>query len=303
MTNTSAMIALQSLRQTTAALETANQRVATGLRIADASDSPAYWSIATTARSDNSALGVVRDALALGESTVSVTNAGLEGVRSGLERVRDLLVSARTPGADRAAIQTEVGGLLDDVEAIAQSATINGENLLSVDSSATGYNPTASVVGSFERNGTAVTVSTIDLNVDDIKLVDPAGGTADGILDQSRTSGGTSVAVTAIDIGSLTDSAADMTTLDETIAIVDAALTDVISAQNSVGSVLSRIETQSTFISALMDANERAIGTLVDADMEAESTRLRMLQTQQQLAVQSLAIANSSSQSVLALFR
>ena len=45
-----------------------------------------------------------------------------------------------------------------------------------------------------------------------------------------------------------------------------------------------------------MKANDRTIGTLVDADIEEESTKLKALQTQQQLAVQALSIANSGSQ-------
>ena len=57
------------------------------------------------------------------------------------------------------------------------------------------------------------------------------------------------------------------------------------------------------FVDTLMKANDRAIGTLVDADIEEESTKLKALQTQQQLAVQALSIANSASQNVLSLFR
>jgi flagellin len=70
-----------------------------------------------------------------------------------------------------------------------------------------------------------------------------------------------------------------------------------------MGSVSSRIATQQTFVKALIDSNTSAIGTLVDANMEEESTKLKALQTQQQLAIQSLGIANSSSQNILALFR
>jgi flagellin len=303
MTNTSAMIALQTLRQINESLDTTSTRVSTGLRIANASDSPAYWSIATETRSDNGALSVVRDALSLGEATASVTAAGLEGVRDGLERVRNLLISARAPGVDRAAIQTEISGLLSDIQGTAQSATVNGQNLLSVDSSATDYNQTASVVGAFERTGSGVSISTIDLSVDNIKLIDPAGGTAAGILDQDRTAGGTTSAVTAVDVSTLTDASADMTTLDEFIQITDAALSDVIDAETEVGSAQFRIEAQMDFVGALMDANDRAVGALVDADMEAESSRLRALQTQQQLAVQALSVSNASMSNVLALFR
>ncbi|WP_272936972.1 flagellin, partial [Agrobacterium pusense] len=44
-------------------------------------------------------------------------------------------------------------------------------------------------------------------------------------------------------------------------------------------------------------------GRLVDAEMNEESTKLKALQTQQQLAVQALSIANNDSQSILSLFR
>ena len=57
------------------------------------------------------------------------------------------------------------------------------------------------------------------------------------------------------------------------------------------------------FAQSLIDLNTSSIGSLVDANMEEESTKLKALQTQQQLAVQSLSIANSSSQNVMTLFR
>ena len=91
--------------------------------------------------------------------------------------------------------------------------------------------------------------------------------------------------------------------IDAYVKIVDGALTETITAQNRVGVNLSRAESQENFVSALIDANDRAVGALVDADMEEESTKLRALQTQQQLAVQSLSIANTSAQNVLSLFQ
>ena len=45
------------------------------------------------------------------------------------------------------------------------------------------------------------------------------------------------------------------------------------------------------------------MSSLVDADMNEESTRLQALQVQQQLGVQALSIANQSSQQILRLFQ
>jgi flagellin len=91
--------------------------------------------------------------------------------------------------------------------------------------------------------------------------------------------------------------------LKDYISIVDSALTDVTSAASDLGAVKTRIGMQADFVSNLMDAVTKGIGQLVDADMNTESTRLQALQVQQQLGVQSLSIANQSSQQILSLFR
>ena len=104
-------------------------------------------------------------------------------------------------------------------------------------------------------------------------------------------------------IAALTDSAADQTTLDGYIAQVTAAINSVASAAADLGAVKNRISTNTDFVKTLMDSVDRGVGQLVDADMNAESTRLQALQTQQQLGVQALSIANQNSQSILSLFR
>jgi flagellin len=73
-TNRAAMTALQSLNMTSAKLESTQQRISTGLRVSTATDNAAYWSIATTMRSDNSSLSTVTDALGLGAATVDVSS-------------------------------------------------------------------------------------------------------------------------------------------------------------------------------------------------------------------------------------
>ncbi|MCK9908092.1 hypothetical protein MXD81_03050 [Microbacteriaceae bacterium K1510] len=70
-----------------------------------------------------------------------------------------------------------------------------------------------------------------------------------------------------------------------------------------LGATKTRIDSNANFVKSLRDAIDRGVGQLVDADMNAESTRLQALQVQQQLGIQALSIANSSSQSILSLFQ
>ena len=75
------------------------------------------------------------------------------------------------------------------------------------------------------------------------------------------------------------------------------------SAAQAFGTAQSQTESQQSFLNNLIDSLETGVGALVDADITAESARLNALQTQQQLATQSLSIANQSTQSILSLFK
>ncbi len=90
---------------------------------------------------------------------------------------------------------------------------------------------------------------------------------------------------------------------DSALADIENLIQTAIDSAASFGSVQGRIETQSDFISGLTDALKSGIGTLVDADMEETSARLQALQVQQQLATQSLSMANQAPQQLLSLFR
>jgi flagellin len=413
MTNASAMTALKTLQMTNKSLDQTENRISTGYKVATASDNAAYWSIATTMRSDNKALSTVQDALGLGAATVDVAYTAMDSVKDVLDQIKTKLVSASQPGVDKAKIQSDITELQKQLTTYANSASFSGNNWLSVDTGSTGYSATQSVVSSFNRSSdNQVSISTIDINIQDISLFD-ADATGKGLLEDSGTAAvGTSTgtyALTAGDLdngGTLTvkvkvdgkEQSIDMTVADTTsftidnlvaglnaglkgataskdgsgqlvltsdsigasasvelgavsgtkadgtaastaptigismaaaakgaatggigimdiditstganlatyTAVVEAMSQKVTTAAANLGSVKSRIDMQQDFVKNLMDAVDRGVGALVDADMSQESTRLQALQTQQQLGIQALSIANSNSQSILSLFR
>ncbi len=301
MTNPSAMTALRSLQATNKELQATQNRISTGLEVETASDNAAYWSIATTMRSDNKALSTVQDALGLGAAKIDTTYTGLTSTLDVVGEIKVKIVAAREPGVDRTKIQAEITELQSQLFAIAESASFSGENWLAVDSSAVGYAQIKSIVSSFTRDSSGVSVQTIAIDTASTELFDAADQS--GILDSTFTTTGAGAVTVSVFNLDVTDPTIDDTDIDDMISNVDSALLAVTTAASDVGAVKKRVSMQQDFVSSLIDAIDRGIGTLVDADMSKESTRLQALQVQQQLGIQSLTIANASAQSILSLFQ
>lgn len=303
MTNVSAMTALQSLNATNKSLDTTQARISTGYRVGSAEDNAAYWSIATTMRSDNGALSTVKDALGLGAATIDVAYTGMNKAIEVTKEIKNKLVAARQPGIDRAKVQSEVAELQNQLLSISESSVFSGENWLSVDSSAATYNSTKSIVASFTRSGGSVSIGTISIDLTTTELID--ANDQSGILDSedTTTNGGVTYSVTTLDISTLTDTDDDLADLEQMISWVDDGISSMTTAASNLGAVKQRTTMQKEFVASLMDAISRGVGTLVDADMNEESTRHQALQIQQQLGIQALSIANQNSQQILSLFR
>lgn len=306
ITNNSAIAALQTLRNVNGSLRDTQQRVSSGYRVDKAADNAAYWSIATTMRSDNKALSAVSDALGLGAAKVDTAYTAMSSAIDVVSEIKAKLVAASEKGVDRAKVQEEIDQLQDQLLSIARSASFSGENwMIAIDQT------TRSVVSSFVRDGSGnVKVTMTDYVARSSNLLDSntmfgawaTGGSLEnlneGILGTSagKVSG---QSVYALDITTLTTSGGIGNALQD----VEQALGMMVATASELGSLQKHIAMQEDFVSTLSDSVDSGVGRLVDADMEAESSRLSALQTQQQLAVQSLSIANSAPQNILSLFR
>jgi flagellin len=287
-TNFAAMTALQSLNATNRALEKTQSRISTGFKVNEAANNAAYWAIATTLRSDNSALATVQDSLGLGAGQVDVAYTAVTNAIEIVKQIRDKLASARQDTVDKKLVQTDIDALQEQLLTVANSASYSGQNWLVSDTAASAGG-TAQIVSSYSRNssGSAV-IATIDIALQGVRLFVNTTGAGTGVL-------GT---VYAIDVSAMT-SGQIQAEMDKAAT----AITSLTTVATNLGSVKSRIAIQQTFVKDLRDAIDRGISSLVDADMNEESTKLQALQVQQQLGVQSLSIANQSSQSILRLFQ
>ncbi|MBB6179988.1 flagellin [Pseudorhizobium flavum] len=182
-TNVGAISALQTLRSISSQMGEAQRQVSIGLRVGAASDNSAYWSIATTMRSDNMALSAVQDALGLGAATVDTAYAGTSSIVDILTEFKARLVAAKEEGLDKAKVQQELAQLNAQAESIVRSSSFSGTNWLATTSPAhlmeTDAIP-AAVVASFVRSSSgSVSVEKLDMNLKTTSMLNTGGG---GIL-------------------------------------------------------------------------------------------------------------------------
>ncbi|MGE6743412.1 flagellin [Allorhizobium pseudoryzae] len=416
VTNTAAISALSSLRAINAAMSDTQAQISSGLRVETAADNAAYWSIGTTMRSDNKALGAVVDAMNLGSATVDVAYAAMESTVDILDEIKSKLVAASEPGVDRGKIQKEIDQLQDQLQSVIDSASFNGENWLKANGTGADVLSTTIVSGFTRDEEGNVALQALDVDLADTVLLNGSGGgllqfgdgsfddfggfvaayNSQGFFSPGTFTGAFKVAAgdslsfdmsgpliapitvtinrTTVDAalgtaangtifgvsdmaavvnraivdagGSLDDaqvyvtggttfvngsasgqydtfqtaqitnsgvnqkvSIMDMTiagssgSLEGQIGLIETMLQSTTDAAADLGAIQSRLERQTAFTNDLMDSLDKGIGTLVDADMNESSTRLKALQTQQQLSIQALSIANASSQSLMQLFQ
>lgn len=322
LTNASAMSALSTLRSISSSMETTQNRISSGLKVATAADNAAYWSIATTMRSDSKALGTVSEALGLGAAKTDTAYTGMNSAIDVVTEIKKKLVAAREPGVDKGKINKELTELKAQLQSVSKSASFSGENWLYNTSSTAAT--TKDVVGSFIRDaGGNVSIGVLSFDTGKSILID-TNNAQRGLLtkgmDVTQGITGSSATTTAtyflVDASSTTTASGTATaaeiTIDTTtsdvdvsgmISAVDAILANMTDAASTLGATTSRIKMQDDFVNSLRGSLDKGIGRLVDAEMNEESTRLKALQTQQQLGIQALTIANSESQNILSLFR
>lgn len=268
LTNTSSMVALQTLKGLNKSLAGVQNEISTGLKVSTAKDNASTWAIASTMTSDVGAYKKMSESLTAASETIGVARNAAEQMVDVLKQVQEKVIEGKKPGADLAKLQADVDAMTATMQSIGASAQVNGINMVN-------NTDTQSFSVSLTRVG-AGDVGLEVLGVDGVDLV--------------------------------TDAAADVTlvadaTDESDLDAIETQLQAAIDAAAGFGSAQIRIDAQNEFLGKQMDSIKTAAGAMVDADMEEASARLTALQTQQQLGIQSLSIANQAPQQLLSLFR
>ncbi|NIZ13290.1 flagellin [Phaeobacter sp. HF9A] len=278
LTNHGAIVALRTLKTINGQLTDVQTEISTGKRIGSAKDNSAVWAISKTMESDIAGFDAIGDSLAFGEATVAVASAGADQIVEKLTEIKELIVSAQSETADHDTIQTDIAAKVDQIESIIAAAQFNGTNLLATNMDGNGGTQLG-ILASLDRVGAGGAVTAREITVDSVDF--------EGSLDLASS-------LTAI-----TDSTSAAGALTE----IEAFLQTAIDGAAALGASESRLEDQSDFVGRLSDAMRRGVSAITDTNMEEASARLAALKTQQELAIQSLTIANSAPRMLLRLFQ
>ena len=275
LTNNSAMVALQTLNMVNKNLTETQGRVSSGLAISSGKDNAAYFAISETMRGDSGMFDAINEGLTSTRNSVATARLGAETVADLAQQFTERVAFAQGSGVNLADVQSELDSIADQISTAISQSTFNGDDLVS------GAAATQTVVSGISRTGGTFAATTMTFDSVNLTAIQTALDEVDVV-----TAGATSQAA-----------------LQATLTTAEAQLGLAIDAATSLGVTEKSIEAQQSFLGSLTDTLDQGVSSMVDAEMEEEAARLQALQTQQQLATQALAMANSSPQSVLSLFR
>ncbi len=271
-TNIGSMKAIQNLGETNRSLDAAQKAISTGKKVADVKDNGAIWTIGNKMTSDVMAYGRVTESSERAGAILDTAIAAGESIMELLNEMKGKALAASQPGlsaGSQGALNADFIQLRDQITNIVANASFDGANMVN-----------AAFVSAISlgdaAGGNTITVAGRDLSL----------GSATGPIDVTATS----------EVDTAGAAAA-------TLLLVNSSITDLGTQMATWGAGKKRFDVHQQFISKLTDALNTGIGSIVDADLSKESARLTSLQTKQQLGVQALSIANSSTQTALSLFR
>lgn len=165
LTNTGAMVALQSLKSINSGLAKTQNEISTGKMISSAKDNSAIWAISKVMESDVQGFKAISGSLSLGESTVAVARQASETITDLLTQMKNKIVAGQQDNIDRGKLQDDVAALRDQVESVVNAAQFNGLNLVN------GAVASTDVLSSLDRDGTGnVTDSSITVDGQDLSI-------------------------------------------------------------------------------------------------------------------------------------
>ncbi|MCP4601377.1 MAG: flagellin FliC [Proteobacteria bacterium] len=272
-TNVASINAQRNMSKTQGTLDTSMARLSSGLRITAAKDDAAGLAISEKLRAQIRGLSQAERNANDGVSMVQTAEGALNEVSSALIRMRELAVQASTGTLgteERKYLEDEFLALVSEIDRIAAVTEFNGQKLL---------------------NGAASGGIDFQVGLDsgaNFKITASIGNTSTGKI------GSTSAYISAqhISKASLAQSS---------LAIIDAAISDVSDIRGDLGAVQNRLSITVTNLATQRENLSAANSRIRDVDVASETVNLTRSQILMQAGVAVLAQANQLPSMALSL--
>jgi flagellin len=281
-TNSASLVAQLNLSTSKASLQTAVQRLSSGLRINSAADDAAGLAIATRMGSQVKGMNVAIRNANDGVSLAQTADGALASVSDSLQRMRELAVQARNATnstTDKNSLDKEFGELAKEVQRVLGGTSFNGKAILGANAGAQDFQ-----VGAGTTSNDTITVTTTNMtaaaNITAVAGTDNAGTGRSKIDNTSTTSS----------LGSVIDN-------------IDKAIDTVTSERALYGATQNRFNSVVNNLQVSVQNQQTAQGRIMDADYATETANLSRANILQQAGTAMLAQANQQPQSVLSLLR
>ena len=129
LTNSSAMVALQTLKGINSSLAKTQDEISTGKSVASAKDNAAVWAISKTMESDVASFKAVSDGLSQAKSTIAVARTAVESIAEDLTSIKGKIVAAQQ-GTGSAELQKDIEGVIANIKSTISTAQFSGISLL-----------------------------------------------------------------------------------------------------------------------------------------------------------------------------
>jgi flagellin len=288
-TNPSAYTALQNLTVINRKLETSQSAISSGLRVASATDNTSAFAIAQGIRGEIASIESTKRNVTKIKGILDYNLAATEGISNLMGEIKAKLTELQDTTlstSQRSALITDFKNLLSQGKDFARGAA----NLDQVG---------GNLVDLFSAAGVAAVP---DLT---FSIAPTLSGTISAAPTNITISHDITVAVfnrlTSLQTDARTATAANATST--IVADFVSFETEVAAALGHLGGKSEQLARHGEFLESIKSSRQELLGSYVDADLAAESAKLTALQVQQQLAIQSVGIANQRPQSLLGLFR
>lgn len=281
-TNMASINAQRSLSKTGNMLQSAMERLSSGLRVNSAKDDAAGLAIADRMNSQIRGMTVATRNANDGISMAQTAESAMGQLTDLFQRMRDLAVQARNTAAvssdDRAKLNTEFKQLGSEVSRIIDNTKYNGKQVLKGSLQSANFQVGWSTGAD---NQISITVSNLTL----VSGVSALLGTQKSIGWAGSTNANVESAVGSV------------------IEALDTAIGKVDTFRSKLGAVQSRFTMTITNLNSAIEAQSAAKSRIMDADFAAETANLAKAQVLQQAGTAMLAQANQLPSQVLTLLK